>query len=426
MNSSKKYSSFSTAVYCAIWMIAVAQLNINLVVAGMDNIKISLAVVLLPIMMFLLEDLSVFFTTLLVVPGVFLGRCIFSWLEGASFSKMILSNSPEMAFYLVYGLLFMWYTKRVALKPDSLLSFAPLVAIDLLSNLVEIFIRMGGRLPIQLNIISQFAMIALIRSMIAAGLVSAFDAYSHFMLKKDDRERYKRLMLMLAEMKGELVWMRKNTAMIEHTMSTTYHLYQSLKQQGSDELSAQALTVAKDIHEIKKEYALIMRGLSSCMQGEQGEDGMWLQDILDLVSESFHQEIAESQKFMELTVDLKASLYTDKHYELMSVLRNLLTNSLEACKERGTVELHCKKQEDLCVLQVIDNCGGVPEEYRERLFSHGFSTKISMKTGEVGRGLGLCLVKDIIETELGGVLMVEFPKRGTAFQMKIPLRNLEV
>ena len=56
----------------------------------------------------------------------------------------------------------------------------------------------------------------------------------------------------------------------------------------------------------------------------------------------------------------------------------------------------------------------------------GFSTKINYETGQVSRGLGLSLVKDIVESELGGSISVTSEDGCTDFTIRIPKENLEV
>ena len=60
--------------------------------------------------------------------------------------------------------------------------------------------------------------------------------------------------------------MQKNSKMIEETMNTSYKLFQEMEDAHIDEtLSHKALNVAKDVHELKKEYALILRVLSGAL-----------------------------------------------------------------------------------------------------------------------------------------------------------------
>ena len=77
--------------------------------------------------------------------------------------------------------------------------------------------------------------------------------------------------------------MDKNTTLIEQTMNTSYHLYEQLKNSPAlEEQARSALAVSKDIHEIKKEYLLIMRGISEVLDQEVKSDGMYLDEILNV------------------------------------------------------------------------------------------------------------------------------------------------
>lgn len=69
-------------------------------------------------------------------------------------------------------------------------------------------------------------------------------------------------------------------------MNASYGLYQRLQEAGHEEMASQALSVAKDIHEIKKEYLLIMRGLSEAMEDERSQEGMELSELLNILRRS--------------------------------------------------------------------------------------------------------------------------------------------
>ena len=77
--------------------------------------------------------------------------------------------------------------------------------------------------------------------------------------------------------------MKKNTELIENTMNTSYRLFHELKRMEADEeLTKTALSVAKDIHEIKKEYNLILRGISDALDMNVQDEGMYMREILHM------------------------------------------------------------------------------------------------------------------------------------------------
>ena len=81
---------------------------------------------------------------------------------------------------------------------------------------------------------------------------------------------------MTSALKGEMAWMDKGTALIENTMNAAYRLYSQLRTSGGREEADTALSIAKDIHEVKKEYFLIMRGISETLERDAGSPGMEL------------------------------------------------------------------------------------------------------------------------------------------------------
>ena len=88
-------------------------------------------------------------------------------------------------------------------------------------------------------------------------------------------------------LKSEVIWMNKNTSRIEETMAVSYSLFNELNaKEGMGEIAQKALTVAKEIHEVKKEYYLIMNGISDALNTDQEESGMWMKNIFGIMQES--------------------------------------------------------------------------------------------------------------------------------------------
>lgn len=108
-------------------------------------------------------------------------------------------------------------------------------------------------------------------------------------------------------------------------------------------------------------------------------------------------------------------LCTDRH-GVFQVVMNLLSNARDAVAGRaGVVEVLTDTRDDLAVLTVRDNGVGVAPEVRDRIFTHGFTTKAS------GHGFGLhasaCAV-----AELGGSLALQSdgPGCGATFTLTLP------
>ncbi len=408
-----------------LWAALIA-LASQISVALQDNgFHISVAVVLFQVLLFLSPELPVLPVALLAAPAVFLLQLAVHLISGGTLTGCWNAYAPEMLFYLVYGVLFSLLARRS--RPFRFALCLPLAAIDALSNLTELLVRTGIQTS-RPDILGQILAVGTGRALLAWLAVRALDSYGIRLLHREDSERYRHLLLMTAALKGEVVWMDKGTVLVEGTMNKAYQLYRRLRSSGAaqDTVDA-ALTIAKDIHEVKKEYALVMRGISEALDQDPVRQGMDLQELLLLLARSTRQLACATGKDMTLDVSCTAALRTGKHYELMSIFRNLLTNAVEAAQtDRPThLYLDARWKDSVLCCWVEDDCGGIPEDRIQQIFPRGFSSKIDRETGEINRGLGLAIVKDLVENRLGGTVAVQSEGGRTAFTVRIPRTNLE-
>jgi signal transduction histidine kinase len=94
----------------------------------------------------------------------------------------------------------------------------------------------------------------------------------------------------------------------------------------------------------------------------------------------------------------------------------LVKNAADALQGRGgTITLAASPVDGHAVLRVSDDGPGVPREIRRTLFEPGVSTKRG------GWGIGLALVRRVVEEGHDGVLTLEPSVEGSTFQMRFPL-----
>jgi len=105
------------------------------------------------------------------------------------------------------------------------------------------------------------------------------------------------------------------------------------------------------------------------------------------------------------------------HDQIVRVLNNLLNNAIEAVAEGDTpmVSVSLEKGDHKVLLQVEDNGMGVPLELQDKIFEPNFTTKTS------GTGLGLAMVKRIIDDLNGHIYFETIPSKGTTFYISLPL-----
>ncbi|MDH3593109.1 MAG: PAS domain S-box protein [Planctomycetota bacterium] len=107
--------------------------------------------------------------------------------------------------------------------------------------------------------------------------------------------------------------------------------------------------------------------------------------------------------------------------DLERVLMNLVVNACDAMPDGGILHLSTRqttrdeKADGFVAITLTDEGVGIPIEIRDRIFDPFFSTK-----GEGGSGVGLAIVKEIIESNGGFVRVDSRPGAGTAFHLVLP------
>lgn len=421
--------------FYSILITLAAQFSVNLFIA---DFKISLAVTGLPLFFFLTEEFPLPEVTFFSAAGVFLSRAVMLWLgtgtqygaaSGASadFGRCLAAAFPETGFYICYGLLLFLYSRFLKQKERfrEWMMF-PLLFIDYAANFTELFLRVQTE---ALNVKTQMGIffIAILRFMVILAVLVSFDRYKLLLQQREHEERYRRLLVLISRLQGEMIWMKKNTALIEETMRVAYRLSEEMKSSGSDSrYAAEALSVAKDIHEIKKEYFVILRGISEALEEELVSDKMELLEMFSLLKDFLYRAAKESKKELSMSIRCEDTVYTDKQYILMSVFRNLLQNALEAEKD-DRIEILIREHREGAdyVFEVTDHGPGIKKEYLDEVFTPGFSTKIDYTTGEINRGLGLNLVQELVEEKLGGRITLKSQPGNTTFTITIPASKIE-
>lgn len=335
---------------------------------------------------------------------------------------------PEIFFYIVYGIIFKCSVYRNNVKSLNLIFMIALFS-DFFANVFEVTLRIVFFNQNYSN--STFLillLVALIRSVILVILLKGIKLYRLLLIKEEHESRYQRLIHMTMLLKDEMYWFEKNKNKIEKSMAEAYNLFELLKDSNNDELAKQSLRVVGDIHEIKKEYELVLRGFKDITEEKYEIKKMKFSDMLTILKTTMEYEI--NQKHLNVSINYVSSVdfSTIKHFEIMSILRNLISNSLDAMQEnkKGEILLKHYKKNDYYYFIIEDNGKGIDNSFINEIFNPGYSTKIDYSTGEINRGLGLSLVKDIIENKFNGSITVESKlNRYTKFKIAINRSNLE-
>jgi len=107
--------------------------------------------------------------------------------------------------------------------------------------------------------------------------------------------------------------------------------------------------------------------------------------------------------------------------ELEIIFNNLISNALKYNKQGGRVDIHISCDTENVTLVFKDTGIGIPEEEMKHLFREFFRIKTEETRGIQGSGLGLSIVKKIIDMYKGTIDVESTPGEGTKFRVVLPL-----
>jgi signal transduction histidine kinase len=100
---------------------------------------------------------------------------------------------------------------------------------------------------------------------------------------------------------------------------------------------------------------------------------------------------------------------------LRQAILNVAVNAVQAMQRGGKLAVRARREGPAVRLEIEDSGAGIPEEVRHRIFEPFFTTKAS------GTGLGLAVVKRIVEGHGGQVAVESSPGAGARFSIRLPL-----
>lgn len=128
---------------------------------------------------------------------------------------------------------------------------------------------------------------------------------------------------------------------------------------------------------------------------------------------------------IEKGIKFKLDIFTDLAHlkiaanELVSIAGNLIDNAFYAIElspdSDSEVLLTIDEQDSNYIISVANTGPEIPEEIKLQMFKQGFTTK-----EDKGSGLGLYIVKELVEKNKGRVELVDEPGFGVCFQVKLP------
>ncbi len=389
------------------------------------HFRFTVSVAVLATLLLYFPRLPAFSTAVLAGVAIFVGRSVVQMaFDQVAFAQVLAINSPSMVYYVFYGACFHYLRVRRMVK--NLPALIMLLSIsDVFSNLVELLTRGDPLRGNPETVFSYLIGVAVLRAMLAVGAYYTLHRYQAFVLAEEQVARYTELTVMIAQLKAELYYLNKSSQDIERVMEDSYWLYKHLHaRDDTDPDAAQALAVARNIHEVKKDYHRVVTGIEAILHPSATLEGLRLAEIFFIIEQNTRRYLTGIEKKIAISFAYEFDFVTDRHYAIVSILDNLITNAVEACGEKGVIRVAERAEAGKIVFTVEDNGCGIKAADFDLLFEVGYSTKFCPETGKMSTGLGLAHVKNLTEMLAGTVAVESTAGKETRFTVVLPMQSI--
>lgn len=124
-------------------------------------------------------------------------------------------------------------------------------------------------------------------------------------------------------------------------------------------------------------------------------------------------------KNINLDIDLEDCMYFGNEGLLHQVWYNLLGNAIKFSNDTGTIRINLRKADEYVTVQIADTGCGIETEKQKHIFEK-FYQGDKTRSSE-GNGLGLALVKRIVDLSNGQISAVSEVDKGSVFTVKLPI-----
>ncbi len=195
----------------------------------------------------------------------------------------------------------------------------------------------------------------------------------------------------------------------------------------ADKMDQKAVNILKRASYRSEQMIDIIRELLDLLQNRSFISKK--KEKIDIISEL--ENVIENEnhaaqiKEIKLIEDLcnERPLITGRKGDFEKVFSNILSNAIRYNKDKGSVFIRTFLNKEALNIEISDTGIGIPEQDRQNIFAEFYRSENAKKKFNFGTGLGLSLVKQIIENYKGSISIDSQLNKGTTFLLKIPIKG---
>lgn len=149
-----------------------------------------------------------------------------------------------------------------------------------------------------------------------------------------------------------------------------------------------------------------------------------LETVVQFVLDSYKDEIKKRDIDLEIkTPEIPMPPILLDVEKMKLAIQNLLDNAIRYSSPGGKVTISLEYDTKEAKFTIKDNGIGIPKDQQQRVFTKFFRASNAMKTETDGSGLGLFIVKNIIEAHGGKIWFESEENKGTTFYFTLPIKR---
>lgn len=151
-----------------------------------------------------------------------------------------------------------------------------------------------------------------------------------------------------------------------------------------------------------------------------------LQQLLEEVIQQHRQDMIMKRQTFESHIPDNFPTITADPVQVTQAITNLLGNAVKYTPDGGKIEIRLSSAKNSVLLEIEDNGYGIPEDAQPRLFEEFYRVRREATMNIPGTGLGLSLVKSIVEAHHGRVWVESAENIGSTFFVEFPIQQESV
>ena len=158
----------------------------------------------------------------------------------------------------------------------------------------------------------------------------------------------------------------------------------------------------------------------------QSEKSELVKERVDIVAKmkevigQYENSEQDIQKNFHFNISDEPILFRIDVYKFTQVINNLISNAIKFTKDDGEITITLEDKQENIFISVADNGIGIPAKYHENLFERFNEARRPGLKGEPSTGLGMSIIKTIVEWHNGKIWFESEENKGTTFFIELP------